>query len=346
VDQAPEDDSLAQRELPGVTLDAEWRYPDALPPKAPEINYPGIEAARKLTAGRMTVHLAGVGRMRVMFDSRALPLPQESEIRARSDFLGHLLVWPNGSQYRVLPPGAVRTLFGERRVDAVPLVRPQTSAKSEGAHRLGLATKKWDLATRTGKLSLEQAHVAAAGEGGPLLCRMLAEIIAIDPLHAPCSAEDVPVRAQYTWPEGGSIAFEVVGIADKVDFSAALFFLVPPQGGEFTPTSLPPSGPGVFLTKDELSAFRLRPLEGLAPHTLGSPDEGLVLHNGTDAVRYAFLDTIPLAWVPPNHDQAVTGLPRGRYVLQWRTFLGDSVDAANIVDVPARVAIGGSDAGR
>jgi hypothetical protein len=346
-DQPPEEDSLSQRELSGVTLEAEWRYPDAPPPKAPELNVPGIEAARKATAGRVTIHLAAAGRMRVTFDSRALPLGQDAEIRARSDLLGHLLVWPNGSQYRVLPPGAVRTLLGERRIDAVPLVRPQTSARAEGPHRLGLATKKWDLSTRTGKLTLEQAHIANAGEGGTLLCRMLAELIAVDPLFAPCSAEEVPLRALFAWPEGGSIAFEVTGIADKVEFSAALFFLVPPQGGEFTPTSLPPSADGVFLTKDELAALRLRPLEGLPPRALGAPEEGLVLHNGTDTVKYALLDTVPIAWVAPGHDQAIMGLTRGRYLLQWRTFLGDSVDPPVVVELPARVSVGvGSDAGR
>jgi hypothetical protein len=346
-DQPPEDDSLSQRELSGVTLEAEWRYPEPPPPKVPEANAAGIEAARKLAAGRMTVHLAAVGRMRAMFDSRALPLAQDAEIRAKSDFLGHLLVWPNGSQYRVLPPGAVRTLLGERRVDAVPLVRPQTSAKNDGPHRLGFATKKWDLSTRTGKLSLEQARIAGAGEGGTLLCRMLSEIIAIDPLFAPCAAEEVPLRAHYVWPDGGSIAFEVTGIAEKVEFSATLFFLVPPQGGEFTPASLPPSGAGVFLTKDELGAFRLRPLDGPPFRAPGAPDEGLLLHNGTDGVRYVLVDSVPVAWVPPNRDQVIAGLPRGRYVVQWRTFLGDAVDAPIAVELPARVAIGtGADGGR
>src|SRR5204863_6130740 len=136
-----------------------------------------------------------------------------------SDFLGHLLVWPGGAQYRVLPPGAVRTLLGERRVDAVPLVRPQTSPKGEGARRVGFATKKIDLSTRTGKLFLEQAKIAGAGEGGLLLCRFLTEIVAIDPVFAPCESEEVPLRAFYTWPEGGSIAFEVTSVAEKVDFS-------------------------------------------------------------------------------------------------------------------------------
>jgi hypothetical protein len=51
--------------------------------------------------------------------------------------------------------------------------------------------------------------------------------------------------------------------------------------------------------------------------------------------------------VAPNHDQPILGLPRGRYVFQWRTFLGDAVDPPMIVELPARVTIGVSlDAGR
>jgi hypothetical protein len=346
-DQPPDDDSLTQRELQGVTLEAEWHYPDAMPgPKGPEVNVAGVEAARRLTGARMTIDLASVGRMRVTFDSRALPLARGAEIRARTDLHGHLLVWPNGTQYRVLPPGAVRTLLGERRVDAVPLVRAQSAARGEGARRNGFATKKWDLETRTGKLSLEQAKIPGAGEGGALLCRFLAEIVAIDPSAAPCSADEAPLRAQFVWPEGGSVAFEVTSIAERVEFSAAQL-LVPPAGGEFTPAHLPPSSSGVFLTREELAAFRLRPLELPTARAVGTPDEGVVLYNGTDALRYVFVDAVPLAWVAPNHDQPILGLPRGRYVFQWRTFLGDAVDPPMIVELPARVTIGVSlDAGR
>jgi hypothetical protein len=339
-DQAPDDDPLTLRELQGATLEAEWRYPDAvLPSKGPEVNPQGIEAARRLTAARMTIELMSVGRMRVTFDSRALPLGQGTEIRARSDFYGHLLVWPNGSRYRVLPPGAVRTLLGERRVDAVPLVRPQISGKGEGLRRIGLSTRRWDLSTRTGKLSLEQAKIAAAGEGGVLLCRLLAEIIAIDPSAAPCNSDDVPLGAHFQWPDGGSVAFEVTRVAERVEFSAEQR-LVPPSGGEFTPASLPPTSASVFLTREELAALRLRPLDVLGARAPGAPDEGLVLYNGTDTIRYAFVDGVPLAWVAPNHDQRVSGLQRGRYIIQWRTFLGDAVDAPVIVELPARIAIG------
>ena len=185
-DQPLDDDSLTQRELTGVTLEGEWRlrrFPP--PPKAPEMNLAGLEAARKLTAPRMTIDLASVGRMRVIFESRALPLGEESEIRSRSDRYGHVLVWPNGSRYRVLPPGAVRTVLGERRVDAIPLVRAQSSGRARGDAAAGFPTKKWELGTRTGKLALEQAKIVGAGEGGALFCRFLSEIVAIDPFRCP-----------------------------------------------------------------------------------------------------------------------------------------------------------------
>jgi len=346
-DQALDDDSLSQRELTGVTLDGEWRLADlAQPPKAPEVNAAGLEAARKLTAPRMTIDLASIGRMRVIFESRALPLGEGTEIRSRSDRYGHVLVWPDGSRYRVLPPGAVRTVLGERRVDAIPLVRAQSSGKSDGTRRAGFATKKWELVTRTGKLVLEQAKIVGAGEGGALFCRFLSELVAIDPSAAPCGADDVPLRASFIWPQGGSTTFEVVTVSDRVEFAAERLF-APPSGGDFTMTGLPPEAGGIFLSREELAAFRLRPLDVGAAPPAGSPDEGIVLRNGTDSLRYAFLDAIPMAWVLPNREQWVIGPPRGRYLVQWRTFLGDAIDPPMTVDLPARVVAGiGPDAGK
>jgi len=345
-DQPPEDDPLTQREFQGVSLEGEWRYPESPPlGKAAEVNQSGVDTARKLTAFRMTVHLASIGRMTVIFDSRAFSLGQGSEIRARGDRYGHVLVWPNGSQYRVLPPGAVRTLLGERRVDATPLVRPQTVGVGEGARRDGYATRKWDLATRTGKLALEQAKISSAGDGGILLCRLLCEMIAIDPSAAPCASDDVPLRAQFTWPLGGSIVFEVAAVADRVEFSAGQL-LVPPSGGDFTVADLPPSANGVFLTRDELAALRLRAVDVPNAVESGAPVDGLLLYNATDCLRYAFLDGIPIAWVSPNREQLVQGPLKGRYSLQWRTFLSDVVDLPTNVELPARIATGLPEVGR
>ena len=71
------------------------------------------------------------------------------------------------------------------------------------------------------------------------------------------------------------------------------------------------------------------------------------MHNATDVARYVFLDSVPVAWVDPGRDQLISGPPRGRYQVQWRTFLGEAGDPPVTIDVPARVVIGGStDGGR
>ncbi|HMI83884.1 MAG TPA: hypothetical protein VK550_07300 [Polyangiaceae bacterium] len=346
VDQPPDEDPLPLRDLLGVALEGEWRYADqAAPLKFPEMNQTGIDAARKLTALRMSVELTAQGRMRVVFTSRGLPLRQGSEIRARSDHYGHVLVWPNGVGYRVLPVGAVRTLLGERRIDAIPLVRPLTATKSEGARRLGFPTKKWEIATRSGKMVLEVGRMAGAGEGGALWCRFLSEMIALDPSAAPCAGDEVPLRAQFIWPRGGGVTFEATAVSEKAELAQSQL-LVPPSGGEFTLGSPPPDAGGLFLTSDELAAFRTRAAE-VAPLAPGAPRDGLLVHNATDVARYLFIDSVPVAWVDPNRDQLVLGPPRGRYLLQWRTFLGEAADPPLTIDLPARVAIGGStDGGR
>jgi len=331
-DQPLDDDPLSQRELVGVSLQGEWRYTD-LPPPPRETNPAGLEAARRATALRMRIDLAATGRMRIVFQSRALPVEQGSEVRARTDRYGHVLVWPSGSAYRVLPPGAVRTLLGEGRADANPLVRAQSSVVGDGARRGSRRTRKWELVTRTGKLLLEQARIITAGEGGPLFCRFLSEIVAIDPSAAPCAVDDVPLRAQYTWPQGGSVVFEVVDVVEKMELPAAQL-LVPPAGAEFVRGGLPARATALLLTREELGALRLRSTEPAAPP---AAEEGLVLHNGSDIMRVAFVDGVPAALVGPNRDVLVPGLLRGRYAVQWRTFLADAVEPPALIDVPARL---------
>jgi hypothetical protein len=347
IDQAPSDDLLPQKDAIGVSLQGEWRYADqGPPPKFPEMNQAGLDAARKLTAPRMTVELSPLGRMRVVFSSRGLPLRQGTELRARTDRYGHVLVWPNATGYRVLPVGAVRTLLGERRIDAIPLVRPLSQARGDGPRRLGYPTRKWDVATRSGKMSLETARIAGAGESGALLCRLLSELIALDPQTAPCAIDEVPLRAQFTWPRAGGVVFEAVAVGEKAELSPS-DLAVPPVGSEFTPANSPPDGGAVFLSSDELAAFRLRAAEVASPLAAGAPRDGLLLHNATDVARYLFLDGVPAAWVDPGRDQLVLGPPRGRYQVQWRTFLGESSDPPITVEVPSRVSIGaGTDGGR
>jgi hypothetical protein len=226
-------------------------------------------------------------------------------------------------------------LLAEGRADAVPLVRPQSAGKLEGVRRLGYVTRRWELSTRAGRMLIEQARIPGAGEGGVLLCRFLAEVLTIDPSAAPCGFDDVPLRAQFNWPDAGSITFEVVRVADKVDLAAAEM-LVPPPLAQFLPGDLP-SAPRVILEHDDLAAFRTRPTETVPG---GAPGDGLLLRNGSDLARYVFVDGVPIAWVWPGQDTKVSGLLRGRYVLQWRSFLADTLDAPVVIDVPGRALLG------
>src|SRR5262249_2421164 len=148
--------------------------------------------AGKLTAFTWNVDLADNGRMRIEFASRALPLPAFSEIRQRWDRFGSIVIWPNSSDYRVIPAGALRTVLGERRVDVTPLSSGAFRAHGEGK-KFGVATRKVELTSSLGKLGLEIAEVAEAGEGGPLLCRVLVEIAGVDPKSSVCQPNEVPV---------------------------------------------------------------------------------------------------------------------------------------------------------
>ncbi len=119
-----------QRDAPGVTLDAAFRWRDIPPPpRAPEVSADGLREAQRLTALSLKIDLTEAGRMRAELIGAAFPLPAHSELRARADQYGNLLVWPNAGGYRVIAPGALRTLLGERRVDVTPLspgsLRPQ-----------------------------------------------------------------------------------------------------------------------------------------------------------------------------------------------------------------------------
>jgi len=48
----------------------------------------------------------------------------------------------------------------------------------------------------------------------------------------------------------------------------------------------------------------------------------------------AWLDGAPIAWVSPGGHLDIATLLRGRYSIQWRTFLGDAWEPADSVIAP------------
>lgn len=338
-DQAMPPESPATKDLAGLSLEAVFRQRNLpLPPKGPEVSQEGIKAAQSLTTPKWKIDLTETGRMRVEFVSRAMPLPMHSELRARSDRYGHVVLWPNASDYRVVPPGALRTVMGERRVDVTPLSQGTVRPQGEGK-RLNLPTRKVELSSSLGSAKLELGKSVEAGEGGALLCRALVEIVGIDPRTPVCVAGEVPLSASYTWQDGGGIDFEITTITRRTDL-ATNDMLCPPPGASYQQSGLPMSPGGVFLTREEVAAFRSAPLQ-LPPVTDSqAPGEGFIAVNATDMLAYVLVDGVPVLFVPPNEQRYVIGTMRGRYMTQWRTFLGDRIGPANTTEMPARLVWG------
>lgn len=330
-------DTLTPRDGVGATLQAEWDW-SGLPaaPAVPELDKDGEKHAKDKTALTVAIDLAAVGRMRMVFTSVAFPLPENTEIRARRDHYGNIVVWPNGRAYRVLEPGALRAMFAERRADVVPLVAGKLKKLGKGK-LLGLDTERVQVESPTGKLVLEQARVNSIGAGGELLCRLLVELVAVQPSTSACKAEMVPLSAEFTWPHGGRLGFSVSSITGRQDLPIGDIF-VPPAGALFKPGELPPQSSGVFLTERDLAAFRSRP-EKVHPGK-EAPGEGLTAVNHTDTLRYVLLDGIPIAWVRPRSQQYIIGPLAGRYSISWRDFLGTEILPAKTIALPAQVVVG------
>jgi hypothetical protein len=337
-------EAASSKEVGGLSLEGVWRWRDVPgPPKAPEVSVEGLREAQRVTGLGWKIDVTDTGRMRIEFASRALPLAERAEIRARSDRYGAMVLWPNSTEYRVLAPGALRTVLGERRVDVTPLTSAAALPQGEG-RRFGIPTRKIELGSSVGALKLELAKASEAGDGGPLLCRALVELVAIDPKVPACQSGEVPVSATYVWHNGGGVSFEVTSLVRRSDLAASTF-LIPPPGAKYAVAGLPEAPSGIFLSRDELAAMRTSPLVLPPPTDKGVPGDGFVVVNQGDIAMYFLLDGIPVVAVPPGAERYVVGSPRGRYVAQWRTFFGDRVVPAYPLEIPARVTYGSVDAG-
>ena len=335
-------DTLA-RETAGYTLSAVIKLGDLSgPPRAPEVNGAGLEAARKKTELRLAIDLSP-SRMRVALLGSGWVVPPDTELRARSDHYGHVVVWPGGLTYRPLAPGALRALLGERRFDVAPMTLAEIATKDEVGKRIGIRTRKVEVATRAAKATFEIGRLPDLGEGGILLCRVLLDLMNAPPSSAVCNDGELPVRAELRWTARGSIGFELTGVLKKADMPIASL-LVPPSAAAFAAAPLTATGMQASLSVTELAAFRTGPIElPASPHTDGA---GLVIANTTDQLRVLHLDGIPIAWAAPGARDVIQGLHRGRYIVQWRTFLGESFDPPTSQQVPGTLQVSAPDAGK
>lgn len=333
-------DREREKEPVGFTLSAMLRPADIpAPPRAPEVNQAALDAARKKTELHLAIDM-NPSRLRVVLGGSGWVLPPGTEMRARADRYGHIVVWPGGTKYRPLAPGSLRALLGERRYDVAPIATADVAPTAEAGKRIGIKTRKVEVSTRAAKATFELGKLESLGEGGVLLCRWLLDLMNAPPQTALCAQDELPMRAELRWTGHGSLGFEVTGVLRKSDLGAAPL-LVPPASAAFSSDPLP-VGMEVLLTPAELVAFRTAPIELVPPPP---PGDGLLVNNATVQLRMLYVDGVPVAWVGPGVRETIPGFLRGRYLVQWRTFLGDALEPPTTVTVPGVAQIGVVDAG-
>jgi hypothetical protein len=332
-------DRLRIKDMQGVVMQAKWVWHQLEnAPKDPEVAPAKIEELQKLTAHTWKIWLAEPGRLRISFEGVAFPIPKGSELRARFDLLGHVFVFPDANQYRVVPVGSLRSLFGDRRLDVIPLNTSVPKAKGAGKTLLGITSQRSEITSDLGTLLIDFIKIPEAQLSAVLLCRTLVELMAVTPETSICSTGQLPVHAEYRWKQGGQLNFEVTAMERKVEMRV-LEMYCPPPAASFADTQMPPLSSGVFLDKQALVSIRKQATKNKTTSE-DAPGEGIVAVNATDSLQYLVLDGVPIAWVMPGKSQYVIGPVNGRYSVQWRNFLGDKVGKAQVVEVPARVSIG------
>ncbi|WP_394833645.1 hypothetical protein LVJ94_44780 [Pendulispora rubella] len=335
-DQPMTADSLPTKDSSGYTMAATLHSAEQPPPpRGPEYPAQAVDTARKKTEPRLTLDL-GASRLRMSIASHGFVLPMGTELRARVDRYGHVVLTPDGTSYRIASPGALHALIGERRFDVAPVSPADVNSVGEGTRRLGYRTRKVDVVNRAAHATFEIARVADAGDSGILICRAL-----LDMMNAPsstplCGLDEVPMFAELRWTTRGALVFTATTIVRRLDLSATAL-LMPPPTATFVTGPLPGQGSEILLTGAELHALR-------AGEHLPEDRPALTLFNSSDVLQFAWLDGIPVAWVAPGSRLEIPSLAKGRGAVEWRTFLGDVVDPPRPVTLPGLSEPGGTDA--
>jgi hypothetical protein len=329
-------DEPSEKPVAGVTYTMVLRPLDgAAAPKFAEVSAQGLDAARKKTQSELTVELGG-GRMRMVLGGGFL-LPRDTELRARTDHTGHVLLLPQEDSYRVVAPTALRALLADARLDVLPSQPADvTAVAAEGPRKVGLRTRQVRAVSRGARAEILLAKSAEPLDGSQLMCRFVAELMGAAPQTPICEREELPARVELRWQRGGGLLLEMTTAPKRTELPPASL-VAPPSGLEFSHASLPRRDGQVFLTNVELAALRATPVE--SPHPPATPI-GLLIVNTTDEVRVLWLDSVMVAWVAPGMRLLVPGLLNGRYQAELRSFLGDPADVSEVVVTPGALRAG------
>ena len=343
-DAAAPRESREARDLAGLRLTASLR-PLETPAwtKSPELNVAALEAARRKTDGRLLIELAA-SRLRIVVASSGLVLPVGTELRARADRYGHVVVWPDTNGYRLAAPGSLRALFGERRLDVAPLATAYVGLSGEGSRAHNLRTRRVQVDTRAGKATIDLATIRETTDSASLLCRTLLDFLNAAPSTPVCGPDELPLHATFSWSPSGGLVFDVLSIEHRADLRPQ--DLAAPPAGTFLGTDLPLPPAELLVPRSDLPTFRSAPVDLPSAPDASPIEPGLVLVNSTDQLLAVWVDGVALLWVAPGAREVLLGLVRGRYTVQWRTFLGEAVDVPQLLGVPGVSEVGAADGGR
>lgn len=234
----------------------------------------------------------GLERLRVKFPKSGWLLPEGTELRARTDRLGHILVWPDDRSYRVVPVGGLLTLLVERRVDVMPRfavpdggeITPKSSNK-----------RKAELTTPVGQLHLEPRPAPGAGEpSGELVCRFMAELVRAR-VSDLCIRAPLPSAGWFRLAQGSRVALSLEHYSSRSDLSEKRM-LLPPELPIWKPGEYPPAALGPFPFDIEQS---LEKELGLSPDDGKSPDR-VAFINAWDVPLLLIFGDRPLRFLAPG----------------------------------------------
>ncbi|MBM4357392.1 MAG: hypothetical protein FJ096_04705 [Deltaproteobacteria bacterium] len=302
-------------ELAGLDLDAQWSWPRRADGGGDEPRAkPGVD---------VQIHLVASGRMRLALRTATTTLTVGTALLGRSDRYGHLVVWPDRPEYRAVPPGSLRALLDDRRLDASPLSKASLANLGEG-QRLGRPVRRVELTGSYGAITLELARQREAGAGGLVLCRTLVELGGIEPAQAPCRGgleAEVPLVASYAWGSSQgkeALRFEVQQL--NVHERDATPIPVPPAELQPRADGTPSASSVVLVTEEERAALGAKEA-GSAKASAGKG--ALTAQNRGDRTMFLVVDGSPAAVLAPRARVRLDGVRAGRHRIEWRSFLAD-----------------------
>ena len=362
-DQPIPGDVPGEHALSGYSVEATLHLADlALPPRGGEGNAATVaaeDAQRKATEPRVLVEMAA-SRLRWVFASGAFPLLPGTELRARGDRYGYVLLVPawagppgtTSATYAALPPGTLHALLDDRRLDVGPTLGVEVLGRGELGKRPASPSptaasnvRRIEVVTGAGRALVDFTRHEGLGDGGVLLTRLLLDALGVPPSTRLAQTDELPTRVELRLAPRGQVVFEVASITRRTDLDPS-FLATPPLLAEYRENPLRPDPSGLLVSTSDLAAFRsgavsIAGVDGGEP---GGGGSGVSLFNATDRLRYAALDGVPVAWLSPGARVNVPA-PRGHYLLQWRTFFGDELSAVESIPVPGVRTLGGLDAG-